>query len=34
VAAVRAHDPTSLEEVRFVLFGGLAYDAFRAALQT
>jgi O-acetyl-ADP-ribose deacetylase (regulator of RNase III) len=34
VAAVRAHEPTSLEEVRFVLFGGLAYDAFRAALQT
>jgi O-acetyl-ADP-ribose deacetylase (regulator of RNase III) len=34
VAAVRAHEPTSLEEVRFVLFGGPAYDAFRAALET
>jgi O-acetyl-ADP-ribose deacetylase (regulator of RNase III) len=32
VATVRAHQPGSVREVRFVLFGPDAYDAFTAAL--
>ena len=32
VATVRAHEPVSVREVRFVLFGPDAYDAFTAAL--
>jgi O-acetyl-ADP-ribose deacetylase len=32
VAAVRAHEPRAVTEVRFVLFGQVAYDAFAAQL--
>ena len=32
VETVRAHDATSVREVRFVLFGPDAYAAFTAAL--
>lgn len=34
VAAVCAHEPSSVGEVRFVLFGTTAYDAFRRHLAT
>jgi O-acetyl-ADP-ribose deacetylase (regulator of RNase III) len=33
VAAVRSHHPGAVTEVRFVLFGRRAYDAFRSALD-
>jgi O-acetyl-ADP-ribose deacetylase (regulator of RNase III) len=33
VATVRSHDPRSVAEVRFVLFGRATYDVFRAALD-
>jgi O-acetyl-ADP-ribose deacetylase (regulator of RNase III) len=33
VAAVRSHTATSVETVRFVLFGRRAYDAFHAAVS-
>jgi O-acetyl-ADP-ribose deacetylase (regulator of RNase III) len=32
VETVRAHEPGTVEEVRFVLFGRATYDVFRAAL--
>lgn len=32
VATVRAHEPSSVQVVRFVLFGAAAYDAFRRHL--
>jgi O-acetyl-ADP-ribose deacetylase (regulator of RNase III) len=32
VGTVRSHDPGSVAEVRFVLFGRATYDAFVAAL--
>lgn len=34
VATVRAHEPSSVQVVRFVLFGAAAYDAFRRHLVT
>ena len=34
VETVRVHEPGSLGEVRFVLFGARAYAAFRAALDS
>ena len=32
VQTARAHDPVSVQEVRFVLFNQQAYDAFAAQL--
>jgi O-acetyl-ADP-ribose deacetylase (regulator of RNase III) len=33
VATVRAHEPRSVQEVRFVLFDQQAYDVFQAELD-